>query len=180
MAYEKTVVPVERSQGEIRKLLYRHGATNFAFTETVVEGTHRAAVDFVLMEQRVRVRVPLRSPDPKVVRAKATNARTRTAADIERDLFEQEAKRIWRVMFHVLKARLVSVEEGVETFEEAFLAHIVDPMTGLTMWDAVQGAVESGALKIGGPGLMGAPILELERPGNTVSDDVVVDAELVE
>lgn len=179
MAYEKTVVPVEKSQGEIRKVLYQHKATNFAFTETEIENTRWAAVDFVLNEQRVRIRVPLKSPDPKVVRTKANNARTRTAEDIERDLFEQEAKRIWRVMFHVLKARLVSVEEGVETFEEAFLAHLVDPMTGLTMWEAVKGAVEAGALKPGGPGLMSTPILSLNA-GAPARDDDVIDAEVVE
>jgi hypothetical protein len=38
---------------------------------------------------------------------------------------EQEARRIWRVMAWNLKARLISVEEGVETFAEAFLAHLV-------------------------------------------------------
>lgn len=179
MAYEKTVVPVEKSQGEIRKLLYQHNATNFAFTETAIEDTRWAAVDFVLHEQRVRVRVPLKSPDPKAVRIKASNARTRTAADIEREMFEQEAKRIWRVMFHVLKARLVSVEEGVETFEEAFLSHLVDPVTGLTMWEAVKGAVERGALKPGGPGLMTSPLLELGAPAHPGDDDVV-DAEVIE
>lgn len=181
MAYEKTVVPVEKSQGEIRKLLYSHGAANFAFTETSVEGTRYAAIDFVLHEHRVRVRVPLKAPDPKVVRVKANNARTRTAADIEQDLFEQEAKRIWRVMFHVLKARLVSVEEGVETFEEAFLSHIVDPITGMTMWDAVKSAVEAGALKPGGAGLMTSPLLELGAgPSQPAQDDDVIEAEVVE
>jgi hypothetical protein len=176
MAYEKTAVAVEKSQGEIRKLLYAHGATNFAFTETAVESTRWAAIDFVLHEQRVRVRVALKDPDHRVIATKARAAKVRTAADIERDLFEQEAKRIWRVMFHVLKARLVSVEEGVETFEEAFLAHIVDPMTGLTMWDAVKVAVEAGALKPGGAGLMSVPILSL---GAGPSDDDVVEAEVV-
>jgi len=179
MAYETTDVAVESSQGAIRKLLYQHHAANFSFTETSVDDERWAAVDFVLQEQRVRIRVPLKKPDQRVVKQKVQRARTRTVADIERDLSEQEAKRIWRVMFHTLKARLVAVEEGVETFEEAFLSHLVDPVTGLTMWDAVKSAVESGALKVGGPGLMSAPLLELAA-ADRFGDDDVVDAEVVE
>ena len=174
MAYETTAVPVEKSQGEIRKLLYQHHAANFSFTETSHEGQQWAAIDFVLHDQRVRVRVPLKRPNQGAIRAKAQRARTKTYDDIERELIEQEAKRIWRVMFHTLKARLVSVEEGVETFEEAFLSHLVDPVTGMTMWEAVKGAVENGALKAGGPGLMSMPILEL-----TEGVDDIVDAEVV-
>jgi hypothetical protein len=177
MAYENTEVAVERSQGEIRKLLYKYEAANFAFTETSHEGQRWAAIDFVLHEQRVRMRVPLKPADERAIRLKAQRARTKTFADIEREVVEQEAKRIWRVMFHTLKARLVSVEEGVETFEEAFLSHLVDPITGLTMWEAVKSAVEAGALKAGGPGLMQSPLLELAAP---VDDGEVVDAEVVE
>lgn len=176
MAYETTAVPVEKSQGEIRKLLYQHRASNFAFTETQHEGQRWAAIDFVLHEQRVRIRVPLKEPSAALIRQKVQRARTKTGADIEREMFEQEAKRIWRVMFHTLKARLVSVQEGVETFEEAFLSHLVDPVTGLTMWEAVKGAVEAGALRSGGPGLMTAPLLEL----NAADDADVVDAEVVD
>ena len=176
MAYETTAVPVEKSQGEIRKLLYQHRASNFAFTEMQHEGQRWAAIDFVLHEQRVRIRVPLKNPNLAAVKAKAQRARTKSAADIEHEMFEQEAKRIWRVMFHTLKARLVSVEEGVETFEEAFLSHLVDPVTGMTMWEAVKGKVEAGALKSGGPGLMTEPLLALEAGSN----DDVVDAEIVE
>lgn len=177
MAYETTAVPVEKSQGEIRKLLYQHAAANFSFTETVVEGQAWAAIDFVLHEQRVRIRVPLKPVNRRLVAEKVKRSRTKGAAEIEREMVEQEAKRIWRVMFHTLKARLVSVEEGVETFEEAFLSHLVDPVTGMTMWEAVKGAVEHGALKAGGPGLMSEPLLQL---GAGTDDNEIVDAEVVE
>lgn len=181
MAYETTAVSIEKSQGEIRKLLYQHGARNFSFSETEVDGVSWAAVDFIHQEQRVRMRVPLKALDQRLISQKAQRAQTRTRDDIVRDLLDQEGKRIWRVIFHGLKARLVSVEEGVETFEEAFLAHLVDPMSGLTMWEAMKTAVESGALKVGGPGVMGAPLVDLALPaaGETHDEDVV-DAEVVE
>ena len=43
-----------------------------------------------------------------------------------------------------LRARLVAVEEGVETFEQAFLPHIVNPATGRTIYSelADHGRVE--------------------------------------
>lgn len=185
MAYETTAVSVEKSQGEIRKLLYAHGARNFSFSETEVEETAWAAVDFIHQEQRVRMRVPLKPIDQRLIAQKVQRAQTRTREEIERQFIDQEAKRIWRVIFHGLKARLVSVEEGVETFEEAFLAHLVDPMSGLTMWEAMKGVVESGALKVGGPGVMSAPLVDLALPAPSTpepdaDDDEIVDAEVVE
>ncbi len=38
---------------------------------------------------------------------------------------EQERRRRWRALLLTIKAKLVSVENGIEKFEEAFLAHIV-------------------------------------------------------
>lgn len=182
MAYESTDVAVEKSQGEIRKMLHAKGAANFSFSETEVEGVSFAAVDFLHLDQRVRVRVALKQPDARAISQKVQRARTQTKEQIVRALLDQEARRIWRVIFHTLKARLVAVEEGVETFEEAFLAHIVDPMTGLTMWEAVKGAVEQGALRLGGPGLFpdGPPALMAVVEPIEVDDDVVVEAEVVE
>lgn len=180
MAYEGTEVAVERSQGEIRKLLHAKGAANFSFSETEVDGVSFASVDFLHLDQRVRVRVALKTPDQRTITAKAQRARTKTRDVIVRELLDQEARRIWRVIFHTLKARLVAVEEGVETFEEAFLAHIVDPMTGLTMWESIKGAVEAGALKLGGPGLFpdGPPALPA-APVVAADDEDVVEAEIV-
>ncbi len=174
MAYETTEVAVEKSQGEIRKLLYAHHAANFAFAESVVDGQPFAAVDFVHDEQHVRIRVPVKLPTNKAIVDKLSRQRSNKTRDqVAWELTEQEAKRIWRVMFHTLKARLVAVEEGVESFEEAFLSHLVDPVTGMTMWDAIKGPVEAGALKAGGPGLMSAPLRELVAAGDIVEAEVV-------
>lgn len=145
MAYETTTVPVERSQGEIRKLLADHGATRFAFgEETDSAGVRWAAVSFAHGGYAVRMRVPHKPIDDQALRGKARRAHTRTYEDFERVAIEQEAKRIWRVMSWNLKARLVAVEEGVETFAEAFLAHLLDEQTGMTIYEqlAEEGRVE--------------------------------------
>lgn len=154
MAYENTDVPVSRSQGHIRDLLRKHGAQQFSFSEAeMLDGTRLATVDFVHQGHAVRIRVPLRPPDPDDIRKRVQRARSRTREQIEADAYEQEERRIWRVLFHTLKARLVVVEEGVETFEQAFLAHLVDPATGLTVWERVRPAIDCGALQLGGQGM---------------------------
>lgn len=197
MAYETTEVQVDKSQADVRRLLREHGATNFSFGEGTFDGVVWALVEFVHHDQLVRIRVPLKMPDTQVVATKARRATSRTAAQIRDEMLEQEARRIWRVLLHGLKARLVSVQEGVETFEQAFLAHLVDPVTGRSLWESARGLIESGAMRLGGvgielgpPQLGPAPLHVVGTPlgadditaDDTCSTDVnpdVVDAEVV-
>ena len=149
MAYETTTVPVEKSQGELRKLLAGHQASRFAFgEETDSAGVAWAAVSFAHGSHAVRMRVPHKPVDPRAVSRKLMRARSKTKADIEHELVEQEARRIWRVMAWNLKARLVAVEEGVETFEEAFLAHLIDERTGQTIYEQL---VQDGRVELAAP-----------------------------
>ena len=48
---------------------------------------------------------------------------------------------------------MIAVEENVETFEQAFLAHLVNPATGRTLWQHIAPAIEEGAFRLGGSGL---------------------------
>lgn len=149
MAYESTSVPVERSQGEIRKLLAGHGAHRFAFgEETDSAGVRWAAVSFAHGGYAVRMRVPHKALDEQSLRSKARRARTQTYEDFEAAATEQEAKRIWRVMAWNLKVRLVAVHEGVETFEEAFLAHLLDERTGTTIYEQL---ARTGRVQLAAP-----------------------------
>lgn len=157
MAYESTTVPVEKSQGEIRGLLTRHGAARFAFSEESDDaGVRWAGVTFSHAALMVRIRVPHKPIDEAALRKKVLRARSKDARSLRLEMDEQEAKRIWRVMAWNLKARLVSVEEGVETFAEAFLAHLVDPATNRTVYDHL---ADTGSIDFGRPiaGLLEAP-----------------------
>lgn len=161
MAYETTSVPVEKSQGEIRAMLSKYSVARFAFgEETDDDGTIWAAVTFTHHGLVVRMRVPHKAIDAHVVTKKLQRARTTTRGDIEFELREQEAKRIWRVMAWNLKARLVAIEEDVETFEQAFLAHIIDPSTGDTIYEGLR---DTGTVTLP------APLLALPR-GSDPSD----------
>lgn len=41
----------------------------------------------------------------------------------------------------------------METFEQAFLSHLVDPSTNVTLWEAVRVPIEGGAFQLGGAGM---------------------------
>ena len=156
MAYENTNVIVEKSQGELRTLLQKFGATEFQFGEGQDGNDRWAGVTFTHDNQMVMVQVRLKGPNEtatKALEAKARRAHTRTRDEIFGEWWQQEERRIWRVLYWSLKSRMIAVEEHVETFEQAFLAHLVNPATGQTLWQHIAPAVESGAVQIGGRGL---------------------------
>jgi hypothetical protein len=149
MAYEATAVPVEKSQSEIRGLLSRHHATQFAFgEETASNGRQWAAVSFSAQGYVVRMRVPHKEVDHRALMKRLQRARSKTKFDLEYEMREREAKRIWRVLAWNLKARLVAVEEQVETFAEAFLAHLINPATGRTVYEQLS---EDGNIHLPSP-----------------------------
>jgi hypothetical protein len=159
MAYANTSVPVDRSQAEIRKLLSKHGAQRFSFHEGADDaGVAWVALEFVHAESydrphMVRMAVPLKIVDNGELREKAKRAYSKTFDEVKSAAIEQENRRIWRVIFYSLKSRMEAIEEQVETFEQAFLPHLVDPGTGQTIWQRVQPAIDAGLLVIGGAGL---------------------------
>lgn len=159
-SYNQTTVPVERSQGEIRKLLIRYGCERLAFGEERDDtGQRWAAITFQAKLYAVRMRVPLKIVDERAVSAKYMRARSKTRDEVRDALYEQEERRIWRVLAWNLKARMVAVEEGLETFEEAFLPHLLDPRTGRTIY---QDLAEDGRVELS------APLLALPAPAAEV------------
>ena len=98
-----TRVPVDQTRTEIERTLTRYGATAFGYTTR--QG--QAVIGFEAGERRMRITVPLPMGD----------------SDKER----QEARARWRALLLVIKAKLESVESGIETLEEAFYANVVMP-----------------------------------------------------
>ncbi len=109
MYAEKTRVPVSQSRAEIEKLLERHKAKQY--------GT---AVDYDLQKARVQFRL-----DDRVIRFTITLPNEKKLGRAER--YERAERQIWRALLLVIKAKLESVENQIESFEEAFMAHIVMP-----------------------------------------------------
>lgn len=114
----KTDVPVERSRAAVEKELSRYGASSFAyFTES-----GRAIIVFEAHNRRIRFDLPLPSGDS-------------TKED-------QQRRSRWRALLLCVKAKLESVESKIETFEEAFLAHVVMP-DGISLGTHAKTAIEN-------------------------------------
>ena len=115
---EKTKVPVDRTRAEIEKTLARYGASRFAyFTEQ-----NRAIIIFEAHFRRLRFDLPL--PD-------GTSEKDR-----------QKCRQKWRALLLAVKSKLEAVESHIETFEEAFLSHIVMP-DGLTVAQHARPQIEA-------------------------------------
>jgi hypothetical protein len=106
---EKTKVPVVQTRSEIEQLLERHKAKQYGTAVDYDQLTAR--VQFRLHDRIVRFIIAL--PDPK----KLTG----------RQRFETAERQKWRALLLVIKAKLESVENSIETFEQAFLANVVMP-----------------------------------------------------
>lgn len=73
------------------------------------------------------IRFALKMPD-KNARSVTHHPQGRIRASRHREAeYEQQCRTYWRRLLLCIKAKLESVETGIETFEEAFLAQIVLP-----------------------------------------------------
>ncbi len=98
---QHTRVPVKQTKGDIEAVLGKYGADKFGMTSE----PGRAQVMFSVKGRTVRFVLPL--------------------PEGQGDKVEQEHRRRWRALLLCIKAKLESVESKIETFDEAFLAHIV-------------------------------------------------------
>ena len=134
MAYERSDVPVTRSQSEIRKLIMANGGTGIAFvsqTEPRIEGVE-ATVALDGKTYRIRLAVPIRS-------------------DVEGRKLEQEERRIWRVLFYHIKNTYETALSGVIDLGELLLPFVVtdDGRTiGQRMVERLPEAVSKGPLML--------------------------------
>jgi hypothetical protein len=156
MAYETTTVDVPKSQSAIRNQLLKAGADRVAFAEQLTGPDQSAGVEFLHRGLLVRVVCPIPTAPGKWLDDKVMKQRsgTKDRVDFARDWTAQESKRIWRVLHWSIKARMEAVDEGLETFEQAFLPHLVDPSTNRTLWDHLRPGIEGGAMCEGGGGLL--------------------------
>lgn len=135
MAYAaNTDVPQDRSEAEIKRLILRHGAEEYA----TGHGKGRATIGFRMSSRIVRFELPL----PKLESFAVTPRGRRRSIGATEEAFHQETRRCWRALALIIKAKLEAVETGVTTFEQEFLAHIVMP-DGKTVGQHVGATIES-------------------------------------
>lgn len=141
MSYAKrTSVPAVRSKGEIESLLLKYGATHFSFAWAPA----KAIIMFRMQDRFMQIEMPI----PVLQKATQNYNQTKGLFYSEEKL-DQEIRRRWRAMLLYVKAKLESVESGIVSFEEAFLAHVVLPnriTVGQAMLPQLKNAYESGKM----------------------------------
>lgn len=115
MSYaESTRVPVERSQGEIRKILGKYNATGFAYAESL----GKSMIMFEMAGRRIQIILPM------PVRGVTKNHKGYV---LDQKSIDQMSRSRWRALVLVIKAKMECVESGITTLEQEFLAHIMLP-----------------------------------------------------
>jgi hypothetical protein len=137
---QRTEVPVEKSRAEIEKILMRWGATRFAYG---IDET-RAMIAFQFQAKQIRFTLPLPDRSDKSFRYSHNGSRRRSDPDAFL-AWSQACRQRWRALALSIKSKLESVESGIESFDVAFMAHIVLP-DGKTVADHVLPALEANQL----------------------------------
>lgn len=144
-----TAVSVSKTRGEIEDLVTRSGAAKFfsgaeegrAFVGFVMKCNEKPCLDCSgpnplrnrwqceLCAKTGKVHdlrnVMFELPLPKSDGFKLNGLRRTRTPEKQHEAWEQACRSSWRALLLAIKAKLVSVESGVESFEEAFLAQLV-------------------------------------------------------
>ncbi|MDR3496253.1 MAG: hypothetical protein P4L82_16765 [Ancalomicrobiaceae bacterium] len=128
---EGTTVPVEKTRIEIEETLRRFRADAF------VSG-YEGRTAFIMFRAKGRqIRLTLEMPDPTDKAFKLTETGHVRTSGSSQDAYETECRRRWRALGLLVKAKVAAIAEGIVTFEEEFLAHVVLP-DGLTVGQAIR------------------------------------------
>jgi hypothetical protein len=131
----KTTVTVEQTRNEIERTLKRYGADRFMYGWE----NSAAVVMFEISNRRVRFTLPL---PPKSEFELTANYRQRRSTTAVEAAWEQACRQRWRALALSIKAKLETVESGIATFEEEFLARIVLPDNS-TVWQFMHPQIET-------------------------------------
>lgn len=158
-----TTVDSGASRAEIERTLKRFGCEAFGY----MSDPTGAQIIFEIGGRRVKFVLPL--PDPAadefkytVRKYKYTTSRVARSPEAARSAYEQAVRQRWRALALCIKAKLEAIESGIETADEAFMAHLI-LAGGRTMAEAVaphlEEVIESGALTLSLPGHRGPLLL---------------------
>lgn len=120
MTYAKeTTVPWKKSKQEIEDLIEKRGG----LTSGTVTTPELVVIAFEMCDRRIRFNLPL----PKMEDFALNDSGRRRPASQVKPAYEKELRRRWRSLLLTIKSKFVSVEDGIEVFESAFMAQIVMP-----------------------------------------------------
>lgn len=121
-----TKTDIATSEAQIKKMLQKEGADSIA----IMEERTRAVIAFQLKGRSIRFTLPLPQQDePRFVYKVVFGRRGDTLHPVatQRDLWVQATRERWRQLHLCIKAKLESVAQDIELFDDAFLSQIVTP-----------------------------------------------------
>ena len=113
---KNTSVSVSKSKDEIERMILRFGAKKFI---TGIDG-NRAFVCFVYEDRAIKREIEL--PPQSDYEMTPARKKKRAREDMIR-CWEQACQQKWRALALSIKGKLVSINEGIATFEDEFLAY---------------------------------------------------------
>lgn len=120
-----TTVTVEKSRSEIESLIKKNGGKNFCYFSS----PDAEVFIFEAFNRRLKFGVKM----PKISGYYTDKQRTEKT--------QAEYRRLFRVLILRLKAKFESVKSGEVSFDEEFLANIVDN-ENRTVWETIQPALQ--------------------------------------
>lgn len=133
---KNTTVSCEKSRAEIESTLARYGASAFAYATNA----GRAMIQFQANDRRIMFVLNL--PDRNDRSFTHGRRGQRWVDSYAYELWEKACRQRWRCLALAIKAKLESVESGISTFEEEFMAHIMLP-NGSTVGQFMKPQIET-------------------------------------
>jgi hypothetical protein len=117
---QNTEVSSDKSRLEIERTLIRFGASGFLY------GWQGSFAQVMFEMHGRRLKFMLKLPNREDFTETPSRGYARSPRQVEQ-AYEQAVRQKWRALFLAIKGKLVSVDDGIEVFEDAFMANIVLP-----------------------------------------------------
>ena len=117
-----TKTAISTTEEQIKTMLRKAGANTIAMMEEPTS----AVVAFHLQGRSIRFRLPLPTRDGFLRSQRGTGWQENKESTVD-NLWMQASRERWRQLHLCIKAKLESVEQEIELFDDAFLSQIVTP-----------------------------------------------------
>lgn len=118
MAYGSTSVSVAKSQDAIRAMIYKHKGTGVMFISQRPKEGFEAMMDIGGKPYHIRVLAECKDMTRDGRGHKRPNGALASA-------IEQEERRVWRVLYHHMKAQFEAADSGVVSLERLVMPYVV-------------------------------------------------------
>ncbi len=143
---KQTTVSVSKSVEELKKIIRQYGGGEIVYAES----EEMAAIGFKKGERSIKYQISLPPKDDKLYTHTESKGLERHPVDAHK-LWERDCRQRWRVLVLLVKATFEAIENGLMSFEQAFMSSIV-MRNGQTLGDRflpeLDKVIETGKLPL--------------------------------